>query len=242
MAKEGASGDKVYDVIAEIKALGLEKLVPEEGRLGAFARQRWSDKREAGLNDIINHSYAMSYALHSLASFCARDYVSLKGLARFYADRSDRERTCAMELSRYQGLRGGKVVLYQIGQPESEFDHEEKGEALYTMEIVLAIFKVHNEKLRDLNQLAAEENDDEFSDYLTDGFIHPLVITVKKLAGMVTQLRRVGKGHGTWHFDHSLNKRLKKHEVGEEIADSGGETSEEEEDESEAALHADVAV
>lgn len=49
-----------------------------------------------------SHSYAMSYALHSLASFCARDYVSLKGLARFYADRSDRERTCAMELSRYQ--------------------------------------------------------------------------------------------------------------------------------------------
>jgi hypothetical protein len=49
-----------------------------------------------------SHSYAVSYALHSLASFCARDNVSLKGLARFYIDKSNREREDAIDMSRYQ--------------------------------------------------------------------------------------------------------------------------------------------
>jgi hypothetical protein len=32
-----------------------------------------------------------------------------------------------------------------------------------------------------------------------------------------------------WHFDHALHKKLKKHDVGQEITDTGPESSEDEE-------------
>ena len=33
-----------------------------------------------------------------------------------------------------------------------------------------------------------------------------------------------------WHFDHALHKKLRKHDVGQEITDTGPDTSEDEEE------------
>ncbi|KAK6145557.1 hypothetical protein DH2020_022377 [Rehmannia glutinosa] len=78
--------------------------------------------------------------------------------------------------------RGGKVKLQSILMPLSEFEHAEKGDALYAMELALSLEKLTNEKL--LNLHAVE--------------------SIKKISEYVAQLRRVGKGHGVWHFDQML--------------------------------------
>ncbi|GAQ81882.1 Ferritin [Klebsormidium nitens] len=208
---------KVYDVLSEVNSVGLENLVPADGTKESIVRQEWPSKLESGLNDMINVSYSISYALHALSSYCSRDYVSLRGLARWYIDRSNRERADALELSRYQSLRGGKTMLCPIGESQTDFDHDQKGDALYTMELVLAMYKLQEQKFRDLARLADEEGDQEFSDFITDSFLSHLTVLVKKTAGYVAQLRRVGKGHGTWHFDHYLHKKLEGDHVGDEL-------------------------
>ena len=42
--------------------------------------------------------------------------------------------TCVQLLMEYQTLRGGRVKLQNIVAPEMEFDHADKGEALYITE------------------------------------------------------------------------------------------------------------
>jgi hypothetical protein len=50
-------------VLKEVKHVGLEKLVPGKGRLGALSRQHWSEKREAGLNDMIKSGHQPPHLL-----------------------------------------------------------------------------------------------------------------------------------------------------------------------------------
>jgi ferritin heavy chain len=39
-------------------------------------------------------------------------------------------------------VRGGRVKLHSIVLPEMEFDHPDKGDALYAMELALSLEKV----------------------------------------------------------------------------------------------------
>ncbi|GKC32198.1 ferritin-4, chloroplastic-like protein, partial [Tanacetum coccineum] len=85
--------------------------------------------------------------------------------------------------------RGGKVKLQSILMPLSEFDHAEKGDALYAMELALSLEKLTNEKLLHVHAVANKNNDVE---------------AIKKISEYVAQLGRVGKGLGVWHFDQTL--------------------------------------
>nr|GFA65665.1 ferritin-2, chloroplastic [Tanacetum cinerariifolium] len=85
-------------------------------------------------------------------------------------------------MSDHLNKRGGKVKLQSILMPSSEFDHAEKGDALYAMELALSLEKLTNEKLLHVHAVEA----------------------IKKISGYVAQLRRVSKGHGVWHFDQML--------------------------------------
>nr|GEY39258.1 ferritin-2, chloroplastic [Tanacetum cinerariifolium] len=58
-----------------------------------------------------------------------------------------RNREHAEKFMGSQNKRGGKVKLQSILMPSSEFDHAEKGDALYAMEIALSLDKLTNEKL-----------------------------------------------------------------------------------------------
>merc|ERR1719193_1104744 len=105
----------------------------------------------------------------------------------------------------YQNLRGGKVRLGSIHVPTShEFFNEEKGDALYAMEFALALEKLNNEKLLSLHQVASDNDDPQFMDYIESIFLGDQVESINKLASMVSQLRRVGKGHGVWQWDQEL--------------------------------------
>merc|ERR1712014_283048 len=131
--------------------------------------------------------YSISYLYHSMYAFFDRDNVGLPGFAEYFKHESEEERDHAEKLIEYQNKRGGRVVLGALMSPITEFDHEQKGEALYSMELALSLEKLNYEKLVDVHRVADEAG------------------AIKKVATYVSQLRRIGKGHAVWHFNQSLN-------------------------------------
>ncbi|RZB69856.1 Ferritin-3, chloroplastic [Glycine soja] len=164
----------------------------------------YTDQCEAALNAQINVEYNVSYVYHAMYAYFDRDNVALKGLAKFFKESSMEERQHAEMMMEYQNKRGGRVQLQSMLMPFSEFDHSEKGDALYAMELALSLERLNNEKLLNLHSLANENNDVQFVDFLESEFLVGQVEDIKKISEYVAQLRRMGKGHGVWHFDQML--------------------------------------
>nr|ABQ08714.1 ferritin [Medicago sativa subsp. falcata] len=170
----------------------------------SLARQNYQDEVESAINEQINVEYNVSYVYHSLFAYFDRDNVALKGLAKFFKESSEEEREHAEKLMKYQNIRGGRVVLHPIVSPPSEFDHAEKGDALYAMELALSLEKLVNDKLLNAHSVADRNNDPQLADFIESEFLVEQVESIKKISEYVTQLRLVGKGHGVWHFDQTL--------------------------------------
>ncbi|PKA51882.1 Ferritin-3, chloroplastic [Apostasia shenzhenica] len=170
----------------------------------SLARQKYADECEAAVNEQINVEYNVSYAYHAMFAYFDRDNVALKGLAKFFKESSDEERDHAEKLMEYQNKRGGRVKLQPIVMPLTEFDHAEKGDALYAMELSLSLERLTNEKLLNLHNVAACCKDPQMADFIESEFLEEQVEAIKKISEYVAQLRRVGKGHGVWHFDQML--------------------------------------
>ncbi|KAK2975271.1 hypothetical protein RJ640_010276 [Escallonia rubra] len=166
----------------------------------SLARQRFSEDCEAALNEQINVEYNVSYVYHALYAYFDRDNVALKGLAKFFEESSEEEREHAEKLMEYQNKRGGRVKLHSIVMPPSESDHHLDA----AMELALSLEKLTNEKLLNLHKVADESNDPQMQDFVESEFLAEQVEAIKKISDYVTQLRRVGKGHGVWHFDQML--------------------------------------
>ncbi|KAL0382158.1 UNVERIFIED_CONTAM: Ferritin-2, chloroplastic [Sesamum calycinum] len=154
--------------------------------------------------------YNVSYVYHAMFAYFDRDNVALKGLAKFFKESSLEEREHAEKLMVYQNKRGGKVKLQSILMPLSEFEHAEKGDALHAMELALSLEKLTNEKLLNLHAVASRNNDAQLTDFIESEYLAEQVVnsfpreSIKKISEYVAQLRRVGKGHGVWHFDQML--------------------------------------
>ncbi|KAF2306468.1 hypothetical protein GH714_018358 [Hevea brasiliensis] len=170
----------------------------------SLARQFYVDECEAAINEQINVEYNASYAYHSMFAYFDRDNVALRGLAKFFKESSEEEREHAEKLMKYQNIRGGRVKLHSMLMPLSEFEHAEKGDALYAMELALSLEKLTNEKLLSLHNVADRNNDPQMAEFVEREFLKEQVESIKKIAEYVTQLRMVGKGHGVWHFDQML--------------------------------------
>ncbi|KAF8397218.1 hypothetical protein HHK36_016126 [Tetracentron sinense] len=151
-----------------------------------------------------NVEYNVSYVYHAMYAYLDRDNIALKGIAKFFEESSEEERQHAEKLMEYQIMRGGKVRLLSILNPLSEFDHFEKGDALYAMELALSLEKLTNEKLLNLLSVADRNNDVQLAHFVESEFLTEQVEAIKKISEYVAQLRRVGKGHGVWHFDQML--------------------------------------
>ncbi|KAG9155899.1 hypothetical protein Leryth_004147 [Lithospermum erythrorhizon] len=143
----------------------------------SLARQLYTQNSESAINEQINVEYNES---------------------------SEEERGHAEKLMEYQNKRGGRVKLHSIQMPPSEYDHVEKGDALYAMELALSLEKLTNEKLLQVHKVADENNDPSMADFIESEFLHEQVEAIKSISSYVSQLRRVGKGHGVWHFDQML--------------------------------------
>ncbi|KAF8006071.1 hypothetical protein BT93_K0386 [Corymbia citriodora subsp. variegata] len=191
----------VFQPFQEVKREDLA--VPLSPQL-SLARQYYSEDCEAAINEQINVEYTVSYVYHAMYAYFDRDNIALKGLAKFYKESSEEEREHAEKLMEYQNKRGGKVKLHSILMLPSEFDHAEKGDALYSMELALSLEKLTNEKLLSLHRVAGQNDDPQLTDFIESEFLYEQVEAIKKMADFVTQLRMVGKGHGVWHFDQML--------------------------------------
>ncbi|XP_061954451.1 ferritin-1, chloroplastic-like [Populus nigra] len=191
----------VFQPFEEVKREDF--LVPISSQV-SLARQFYVDECEAAINEQINVEYSASYVYHAMFAYFDRDNIALKGLAKFFKESSEEEREHAEKFMKYQNIRGGKVVLHSILKPVSEFEHGDKGDALYAMELALSLEKLTNEKLLNLHKVADENNDPQLQDFIDSEFLKEQVESIKKIAEYVTQLRMVGKGHGVWHFDQML--------------------------------------
>ncbi|XP_039010786.1 ferritin-3, chloroplastic-like [Hibiscus syriacus] len=191
----------IFEPFEEVKKeLDLVPSLPQV----SLARQKYTDECEAAINEQINMEYNVSYVYHAMFAYLDRDNVALKGLAKFFKESSLEEREHAEKLMEYQNKRGGKVKLQSILMPFSEFDHVEKGDALYAMELALSLEKLTNEKLLNLHSVAERNHDVQLTDFVEGKFLAEQVEAIKKISEYVAQLRRVGKGHGVWHFDQML--------------------------------------
>ncbi|THF98191.1 ferritin-4, chloroplastic-like [Camellia sinensis] len=191
----------VFQPFEEVKKEDL--MVPIAPQI-SLARQRFAEDCEAAINEQINVEYNVSYVYHAMFAYFDRDNVALKGLAKFFKESSEEEREHAEKFMKYQNKRGGRVKLHSILLPLSEFDHVEKGDALFAMELALSLEKLTNEKLLSLHAVADRNNDPQMCEFIESEFLTEQVEAIKKIAEYVTQLRMVGKGHGVWHFDQML--------------------------------------
>ncbi|CAI5958179.1 unnamed protein product [Closterium sp. NIES-65] len=194
----------VFEPFAEVQSQLTQVpavIQPQE----SFARQNYSSAAEAGINEQINIEYNISYVYHALYCYFDRDNVALPGFAKYFKAASNEEREHAEKLMEYQNKRGGRVKLQSILMPATmEFDHPEKGDALYAMELTLALEKLVNEKLLALHKVASDAGDVQLTDFLEGNFLNEQVDAIKQVSDYVAQLRRVGKGHGVFHFDLEL--------------------------------------
>ncbi|CAA2967377.1 ferritin-2, chloroplastic-like isoform X1 [Olea europaea var. sylvestris] len=191
----------IFEPFEEVKKEHM--LVPSVPQ-ASLARQKYADECEAVINEQINVEYNVSYVYHAMFAYFDRDNIALKGLAKFFKESSEEERQHAEKFMEYQNKRGGKVKLQSILMPVSEFDHLEKGDALYAMELALSLERLTNEKLLNVHAVAFRNNDVQLADFIDSEFLAEQVESIKKISEYVAQLRRVGKGHGVWHFDQML--------------------------------------
>jgi len=71
------------------------------------------------------------------------------------------------------------------------------------MELALSLEKLNYNKLKALDKLAVTAEDFNLADFV-DSLLDDQTEDVKKAADYVSQLRRVGKGHGVWAWDQQL--------------------------------------
>ncbi|KAI3450316.1 hypothetical protein Pfo_006981 [Paulownia fortunei] len=191
----------VFEPFEEVKReLLLVPTLPQ----ASLARHNFPNPCEAAINDQINVEYNVSYVYHAMYAYFDRDNVALKGLAKFFKEASAEEREHAEKFMEYQNKRGGNVKLQSMMMPISDYDHLEKGDALYAMELALSLEKLTNEKLLNLQRVADENSDAQLADFVESEFLVEQVESIKKISEYVAQLRRVGRGHGVWHFDQIL--------------------------------------
>lgn len=170
----------------------------------SLTRMHYNETAEAAVNEQINVEYNCSYIYHSMSTFFDRDNVSLPGLAKYFRDQSLEERGHAQMLIDFQNTRGGRVKLLPIVNPEHEFGNQEKGDALYAMELALSLERLNYDKLLHLWGVL-EDNSDAQASHFVEYMLEEQAKDIKEVADYVSQLRRIGKdGHGVWQFDQAM--------------------------------------
>lgn len=194
----------VFQPFSEVQS-DLSLVDKTDNKVQTFVRVNFTDTCEAAINEQINIEYIISYVYHAMFAYFDRDNVGLPGIAKFFKENSEEERQHAELLMKYQNMRGGRVKLLTMGSPETEFYHEEKGDALHAFEMALALEKLNFKKLLELHKIAEESNDVQLCDFLEGQLLQEQVEAVKQGGVYVSQLRRIGKGHGVFHFDRTLD-------------------------------------
>uniref|UniRef100_A0A7S0ZGF5 Ferritin n=1 Tax=Timspurckia oligopyrenoides TaxID=708627 RepID=A0A7S0ZGF5_9RHOD len=211
VASEGGADDTIDFSSVNLKEAGKEfegMIFKPEGDSGSQvpsrARVNFSAKCEAAINNQVNVEYTASYAYHALMAYFDRDTVALPGFSKFFSEQSEEERGHAEHLMKYQNRRGGRLEFKPVALPEMQFDNlDGTSDAMYAMDLHLQLEKFVYKKLLDVHATAEEDNDPEMTNFIED-MLEEQVQAIKTAADYVAQLRRIGTGHGVWHFDKEL--------------------------------------
>ncbi|XP_053434966.1 ferritin heavy chain-like [Nycticebus coucang] len=151
-------------------------------------RQSYHPDCEAGVNSLITLELYASYVHLSMAAYFDRDNVALKHFARFFQQRSNKERELAETLMELQNQRGGRVYLRDVRKA----DRDDWEGGLQAMECALHLEKSVNQTLLNLHHLATEKGDAQLCSFLEIHFLHDEAKTLKELGGYLTNLRKLG--------------------------------------------------
>ncbi|EIE20153.1 ferritin-like protein [Coccomyxa subellipsoidea C-169] len=206
MATKKESAEIIFSPFQEVKP-ELAAVSKVDNSVESFARSHYEVSCEVALNEQINVEYNISYIYHSLYAFFDRDNVGLPGFAEYFRKSSEEEREHAEKLMVQQNRRGGRVKLHSILLPETEFNHKDKGDALYAMELALSLEKLNFTKLRELHRVACNAEDAQLADFIEGHFLQEQAEAIKTVSEYVSQLRRVGKGLGVFEFDKYLTEQ-----------------------------------
>lgn len=163
-------------------------------------RQNYHEECEAGVNKQIYGELCAMYTYLSMSAYCGRDDVALSGFVGFFQELAMDELEHAEDFMKFQNQRGGKIILRDITKPKKD----EWGTALEMMQEALEVEKMENRFLLELVKVASKHNDSEMVDFVQNHCLHGSVKIIKKIGDHITNLKRVGEGHGEWHFDHEL--------------------------------------
>eukprot|EP00092_Neocalanus_flemingeri_P020177 GFUD01021847.1.p1 GENE.GFUD01021847.1~~GFUD01021847.1.p1 ORF type:complete len:173 (+),score=59.72 GFUD01021847.1:73-519(+) len=141
-----------------------------------------------------------SYVYLSMSSYFNRSDLALHGFAKFFMERSDKERGQGVKLMGYQANRGGKVVLLEIAKPS----RLEWGTAMDAMTAALELEKTVNQNLLDLQKTCELKEDAHLSDYIPGEFLDEQVEGIKMIGDLITKMKRTGDGLGLHIMDREL--------------------------------------
>ncbi|XP_076035442.1 ferritin-like [Oratosquilla oratoria] len=164
-------------------------------------RMNYHEDCEASINKQINMELYASYVYMSMGYYFDRDDVALPGLASLCKTMSKEERDHAEMFMEYQNKRGGRIVLQPVEAPSQQ----EWGSALDALQSALELEKQVSKSLLDMHLEAGSKNDSHLSKFLEDNYLEEQVDSIKKLADMITRLKRAGPTDlGEYMFDKNL--------------------------------------
>jgi ferritin len=159
-----------------------------------------SQAMQDGINEQIKNELYSAYLYLSMSAYCEAN--GMPGCAHWMRVQSQEEIEHAMKFFGFVNERGGRVVLYAIDQPPTEFDSP------------LAIFKEtleHERKvtalIHNLYHLALEEKDYS-AQVMLHWFIEEQVEEESSATQILETLEMIGdKGHALVMLDRELGKR-----------------------------------
>ena len=165
-------------------------------------RQNFPTVCEDLLNAQINAELTASYAYFSMHAWCAEDGTGLPGLTAFYKASYHEELEHAQSFTSYLLQRGGKLTFSPVN-PHSQAGNWTS--ALQTLEHALQLEKDVNSLLLTMAAKADEVGDQHLAELVQGEFLPEQIEGLKRLADMITQLKRAGsEGLGLYIFDQDL--------------------------------------
>lgn len=189
------------EVKAEFAAIE-RAAISEPGIENSLAREHYTEDTEKAINEQINTHFNLFYAYNAMSSYFGRDNVAMLGFGKMFRRFADQNYGHALVFQDFQAKRGGRTVLGPINAPNCDYGHA-KGDGLYALELTLGFEKLSFRKLREVHAVTENADDAQAQDFI-EGRLTDQVQHVKVVADYVAEVRRLGKGHGTWHFDRML--------------------------------------
>ena len=166
-------------------------------------RQNYYEDCEAAINKQINMFLYAEYVTRAMSYHFQRDDVAFTRIVEYYELAASFFHEQTEMLSRYQNLRGGRIVLQDIQAPSVEWNHY-----LNAFQDFLALARRVNESLLVISEISSNHEDAHLSFYIVSNHINPLVDIIHDISKQITNAKRSGDGLGEAQFAKNLDLDL----------------------------------